>query len=60
MGYNRACSREELNMCVDDIQYRPDSIMVVIPETKNCVPRTFLVTDENWIDLFKKYANLKA
>ena len=60
MGYNAACRREELtNMCVDDIQYRADSIMVVIPKTKNYVPRTFLVTDENWIHLIKKYANLR-
>jgi integrase len=60
MGYNGACRREELTkMCVDDIQYRADSIIVVIPKTKNCVPRTFLVTAENWIDLIKKYANLR-
>ncbi|RZC33180.1 hypothetical protein BDFB_015275, partial [Asbolus verrucosus] len=46
-------------MCVDEVQYRADSIIVVIPKTKNGVPRTFLVTDENWINLIKKYANLK-
>ncbi|KAK5643353.1 hypothetical protein RI129_007198 [Pyrocoelia pectoralis] len=60
MGYNGACRREELtNMSVDDVEYRADSIVVVIPKTKNYVPRTFLITDENWIDLIKKYANLR-
>lgn len=60
IGYNGACRREELiNICVEDLQYNSDSIIVNIPKTKNNVPRMFAVTDVNCIELIKKYNNLR-
>ena len=59
-GYNGALRREELtNLSTEDVEYKSDYIMVSIPKTKNDVPRQFLITDRHWIDLVKKYANLR-
>ncbi|RZB41588.1 hypothetical protein BDFB_014726 [Asbolus verrucosus] len=60
MGYNGAYWREEVTiLSIEDIEYKSDSIVVSIPKTKNSVPRQFLITDQHWVDLIKKYANLR-
>lgn len=60
MGYSGACRREELtNMCVDDIEYKDDVIIVRIPKTKIYVKRTFAITNNVWINLIKKYVDLR-
>jgi hypothetical protein len=42
----------------DDIDYKSDSIIVTVPKTKNNVPRMFAITNKQWIEIIKKYANL--
>lgn len=60
MGYNGACRREELtNMSVDDIEYKSDVIVVTVPKTKTNVKRMFVIAENLWINLIKKYASLR-
>lgn len=60
IGYNGACRRDELiNLTVDDINYTPDMIIISISKTKNNISRVFVITDKVWIDLIKKYYNLR-
>lgn len=60
MGYSGACRREELtNMSIDDVQCRPHLVTVSVPKTKNNVPRQFMITNPDWIDLIKKYTALR-
>lgn len=60
MGYNGGCRREELtNMSIDDVEYQNDAILVTIPKTKNNLSRIFVITENIWINLIKKYAQLR-
>lgn len=60
MGYSGACRREELtNMSIDDVEYRPHSVTVAVPKTKNNVPRQFMITNPDWINLIAKYVALR-
>ncbi|KAK4885055.1 hypothetical protein RN001_001326 [Aquatica leii] len=60
IGYNGACRREELtNILVQYIEYKSDAIVIHIPKTKNNIPRTFAITNPQWIDLIKSYFNLR-
>lgn len=60
MGFSGACRRDELTrMSIDDIEYKRDTIHVSVPRTKTNVSRMFVITDANWIELIKKYSNLR-
>ena len=60
LGYCGACRRDELtNISVDDLQIKPDVIMVSIPKTKNDVSRLFAITEGIWIAIIKKYIDLR-
>lgn len=47
------------NMMTKDIEYKADSILVSVPKTKTNMPRLFAITDSNWVNLVKHYANLR-
>ncbi|KAF5282881.1 hypothetical protein FQR65_LT14184 [Abscondita terminalis] len=60
IGYNGASRREELTkLRVEDLVIKSDRIIVSIPKTKNYIPRTFAITDKTWMELIKKYLNLR-
>lgn len=60
MGYCGACRRDELrNMSVGDVELKSDIVTVMIPKTKNKVPRLFLVSEAFWIALIRKYVQLR-
>ncbi|KAK4887074.1 hypothetical protein RN001_003345 [Aquatica leii] len=60
IGYSGACRREELMLLsIKDIEFKMDSIIVSIPKTKNNVPRVFVITELTWINLIKKYYQLR-
>ncbi|RZB39241.1 Phage integrase domain containing protein, partial [Asbolus verrucosus] len=42
-----------------DIEFRNDVVIVTIAETKTGIPRSFAITDPQWIDKLKKYNNLR-
>lgn len=46
-------------MSIHDLEFKEGSVAISIPETKNNLPRTFLVTEESWITLIQQYAKLR-
>ncbi|KAK5643350.1 hypothetical protein RI129_001143 [Pyrocoelia pectoralis] len=60
IGYSGACRRVELMLLtINDIEFKTDSIIVCIPKTKNNVPRVFAITQPTWMNLIKKYYQLR-
>lgn len=60
MGYNGACRREEItNMSVDDIEFRDNIIIVHVPKTKNYIPRQFIITNSDWVQMVTQYFSLR-
>jgi integrase len=60
IGYTGACRRDEITkMLIEDVEIRADAIMISIPKTKNNVSRLFVITEESWIGIIKKYINLR-
>ncbi|KAK4874317.1 hypothetical protein RN001_013677 [Aquatica leii] len=60
MGYAGACRREELmTITVNDLKFNIENILISIPKTKNNMPRLFAITEQNWINLIKKYYALR-
>jgi hypothetical protein len=51
------------NLSVDNIQDVGSSLLISIPDTKNKLPRKFVVTEElrniNCLDLYRKYVKLR-
>lgn len=60
MGYAGACRRDELtNMSINDLDLKDTIICVRVPKTKTHIPRMFVINEENWISLIKKYIHLR-
>lgn len=47
------------NLTIKDVEYNTDVIFVTIPKTKNNISRHFAITNSTWINLIKKYADLR-
>lgn len=64
LGIAGACRIDELtNLSIDDIEDTGSSLIIKIPNTKNQLPRTFIVTDSDknihMLDIYHKYAALR-
>lgn len=60
MGYAGACRRDELtNMSINDVDLRDTIISVRVPKTKTHISRMFVINEEHWITLIKKYMYLR-
>ncbi|XP_071562162.1 uncharacterized protein [Temnothorax nylanderi] len=59
-GLCGACRREELTqITINDIEDKGSILLVKIPKTKNYKPRSFVISDENFYNFYKKYTALR-
>lgn len=59
-GIFGACRPCELTkMCVDDIEIAGNKLIITIPKTKTKVPRIFSVIGDEYIQLYRKYFDLR-
>jgi hypothetical protein len=59
MGISRAIGRDELTkMSIDDIQDENFVLIVIVPDIKTGIKRTFTVTNPDFVRLYRKYAAL--
>ncbi|KAK4884868.1 hypothetical protein RN001_001139 [Aquatica leii] len=60
IGISGACRTDELyQMKVSDVESLNNKISIVIPNTKTYHPRSFLITDVQWINIVAEYINLR-
>ncbi|KAK4884829.1 hypothetical protein RN001_001100 [Aquatica leii] len=60
IGISGACRTDELyQMKVSDVESLNNKISIVIPNTKTYHPRSFLITDVQWINIVTEYINLR-
>lgn len=60
MGIAGACRKDELcKMTVDDVADKGALILVKIPDSKNHQSRSFTIVEDNFLQLVRKYQNLR-
>ncbi|KAL1514369.1 hypothetical protein ABEB36_003637 [Hypothenemus hampei] len=60
IGYCGALRRDELTkMALNDVDLKPDMVIVTVPKTKTNISRVFMITEETWITLIRKYIELR-
>ena len=60
MGSAGACRREELvNMTIDDVEDNQSMLVIKIPNTKTNHPRSFIVVDEQNLNVYRTYVSLR-
>lgn len=61
IGISGACRSDELfKMKMENIDCLEDKIIIAIPNTKTYNPRSFVITDQKWIDIVKYYINMRG
>lgn len=46
-------------MALNDVEIKPDMVVISVPKTKTKIPRLFMITEESWIMLIRKYVDLR-